>query len=221
MKFSKKDLRLLLPVLALLILAGSYWFGARAGAAETNALRVEIAELQARLETLKTHAKNTELYEERSKTAEAAVAAETARYPAAARPEDMIMFAVAIEEDVGAVTSSLSFATPRLIGELDLKTDAESAAITHFAAYATDMTVSFKSSYRQLKETLDYIRSAPEKAVTESLSVSYDSSDGGLTGSLTLSKVYLDDGAGAYTPTKVPGGPVGTDNPFGTIERGD
>jgi hypothetical protein len=67
---------------------------------------------------------------------------------------------------------------------------------------------------------LEYISYAPEKTLTDSLSVSYDSSGGGLTGAITLSRVYLDDGSGVYTPAETPDGPVGTDNPFGTVERG-
>jgi hypothetical protein len=191
MKISVKDLRPLLPLLAAVLLAISCFFGARGALAEAGALRDEAEELLVYAEELSLRARNTELYDGRRMAADALVAAEMSGYPASARPEETIMFMVALENDTGLNAPSLSFSEPRPIGEFEIKDDPDAGSPRLFTAYAAGAAFPFRASYAELKELLGYLRLSKEKTVTESVSVSYDSSDG----------------------------PTGTGDLFGTLER--
>ena len=100
MKLSKHDTNLLLVLVGLLVFLGAYLGIANRYNAKTEELQEEITALYPRLEELRTHSANLPVYEAGIDESIANVEAELARYPTDVRPEDLVMYAIELRDNV-------------------------------------------------------------------------------------------------------------------------
>ena len=212
---SKKDVNVLLIFLGIVIALLSFFFVARRFTGMKEQLEMDNMMLQSRLMELQDYELNLPDYNMSIKEASATITGERKKYKEEVRIEDLIMFAVELENTTGVEIDSVSFQPPVLLTEFDAPND--EGVQTHYYAYSISMTMGTRFGYTPMKDALKKIQTASDRTVLDTLALSYDSSTGGLVGNMVTSKIFITDGSYVYVPTEVPAGLLGTPNPFGTI----
>ena len=85
--------------------------------------------------------------------------------------------------------------------------------------YRTQDTLSYKGSYENLKKAVTYINSQTGRMTVDSITMTFDSGTGGLTGTLTVN-IYSMSGIGnQYSEPDAGTSTYGKKNIFGTLEK--
>lgn len=192
MRVSKKDAKLLLILLGILVFLLSYLLVYNRYIAKQDAVAAQITELQPQLDTLEEYYQNLSTYETAIETAKKEIEEEMGRYPSEIFTEDLILYAIELEDRVGLDATALSFVDPVLVNEFTGVTPEngeEASAVMD--AYETAMNVSCTLTYEQLKSVLHYIYETRNYTGVNSLSVSYNAENGRLVGNLEVSKFLI------------------------------
>ena len=210
MKLSKRDIGLLLGLLGLVIAVASY-------ALVFNPMKLKNQELETELTTLKDkEAKLTELvddfdyYKEQIEVCKEKSAEIETRFPSDVKPENEIMYAVELEDELEIEFSTLNYGTP-----LEIITDGQKA--DRFA-YCTSLSANYRATYRGLKDVILYTADQADRMVVDTVTASYDGTTGNLVGSITINMYTVTGTERVYEKPYVPAMNVGIDNIFGTIE---
>ena len=115
-------------------------------------------------------------------------------------PEDFIMFAATMENQIGVDVASMSFTQPAPVFELAGVQEPDNAVSggentplepMTLTAYGISSTLKGTMTYTQMKTLLDRIYAQKDVTKLDSLDVSYDNTSGLLLGDLTLSKYFI------------------------------
>lgn len=212
MAISKRDLKLILYLVGLVAFVVLYFVPRSNLNNEAADIRAQADELKPRLEELRAHEAQVPAYEA-SIQADKAYIDETAElYPNDVREETNIMYAVNLEKSVGLDVSSVSLASVSSIAEMSKVGDE-----TPILGYVSKMTMNMTLSYAQLKAAVKYVTDTYETTTIDSVSMSYDSSTGGLYGSIAVNKYFITGLDNEYYETGIPSMNMGTSNIFGTL----
>ena len=210
MKLSKRDIGLLLGLLGLVIAVASY-------ALVFNPMKLKNQELETELTALKDkEAKLTELvddfdyYKEQIEVCKEKSAEIETRFPSEVKPENEIMYAVELEDELEIEFSTLNYGTP-----LEIITEGQKA--DRFA-YCTSLSANYRATYRGLKDVILYTADQADRMVVDTVTASYDGTTGNLVGSITINMYTVAGTERVYEKPYVPAMNVGIDNIFGTIE---
>ena len=210
MKLSKRDIGLLLGLLGLVIAVASY-------ALVFNPMKLKNQELETELTALKDkEAKLTELvddfdyYKEQIEVCKETSAEIETRFPSEVKPENEIMYAVELEDELEVEFSTLNYGTP-----LEIITEGQKA--DRFA-YCTSLSANYRATYRGLKDVILYTADQADRMVVDTVTASYDGTTGNLVGSITINMYTVAGTERVYEKPYVPAMNVGIDNIFGTIE---
>ena len=210
MKLSKRDIGLFLGLLGLVIAVASY-------ALVFNPMKLKNQELETELVTLKDkEAKLTELvdnfdyYKNQIEVCKEKSAEIETRFPSEVKPENEIMYAVELEDELEVEFSTLNYGTP-----LEILTDGQKA--DRFA-YCTSFSLSYRATYQGLKDVIMYTANQADRMVVDTVSASYDGTTGNLVGNITINMYTVAGTERVYEKPYVPAMNVGIDNIFGTIE---
>lgn len=219
MNISKRDLKLLLLLLGILIFIGTYVFVYNHFNDQTTSIESDITTLTPRLEQLQGYYNNLSTYQEGIESCKTDLASGMSSYPNDVRSEDAIMYAVNLEKEIGVTISSASFGDAVSLMSIRgvVSNEDGSYTITPFNANYKAITYSFNLSYQQLKNTINYINRTANCTKLDNVSISYDSETGELNGSITVNKYYITGADTLYHATDVPSVSIGTDNIFHTI----
>lgn len=219
MNISKKDARLLFVLLGIAILLASYLLLYDPYTTKADAVSAEINQLRPVLTELQGHYANLPVYEEGVAVARETIEEESKRYPFSVRPEDMIMYAIRLEDRLGMDITSIGFseAVPVLAFQTFKENGDGEEVPVDVSAYRVSMTVTFDLSYEEFKELARYVAQTKERSSLNSLSLSFDSATGALTGTATIDKFFISDGSEEYVATSVPTVELGRDDLFGTL----
>lgn len=80
----------------------------------------------------------------------------------------------------------------------------------------TTINLTFKTTYKNFKKLVNYIKDCPDKAMIETAAVSYDNTTGGLTGNIVVKRFALTGTGKVYESPYIKDINIGTDNIFGT-----
>lgn len=210
MKLSKRDIGLLLGLLGLVIAVASY-------ALVFNPMKLKNQELETELTALKDkEAKLTELvddfdyYKEQIEVCKEKSAEIETRFPSDVKPENEVMYAVELEDELEVEFSTLNYGTP-----LEIVTDGQKA--DRFA-YCTSLSANYRATYKGLKDVILYTADQADRMVVDTVTASYDGTTGNLVGSITINMYTVAGTERVYEKPYVPAMNVGIDNIFGTIE---
>lgn len=219
MKISKKDAKLLLVLLGIVIFIAGYLGVYSRYVAKTEALQAQISELKPQLEQLREYDAKRAEYEASSKAAQDYVLEQTARYPTTVRQEDQLLYAISLRDQVGAKIGSVGFADPAAVTDLTgIRDNGGKSEFVPLSAYVSNMTVNCSLSYDQMKKLVDFLYATPACTTLESLSVSYDAETASLTGSVSVNQYSVRAADDPYVAAKVPGVTLGAPDPFGTLK---
>lgn len=216
---SKRDAKLLLILLGIIILLVAYLAVYNPYTTRTEAVEAETAALQPQLQELQGYYQNIDSYYAGIDSAAETVEDELRHYPAAVRSEDVIMYAIAMEQQTGASISGIAFTGEEIVSQFAVMEKAAdgSLASRDMTAWRTGSTVNCSLGYDQLKSLIDYINKSGDRTALDIVSVTYDSESGGLTGEATFYKYFVASAGDAYVPAAVPGVTLGRADLFGTV----
>ena len=210
---SKKTVKVILMFVGILILIASYLFIFMDYTTKTDALNVEISDLDTKLNTLSGYEAGLPRFTETIAQDRTAVGDMLSKYRSVERPEDFIMLATALEDNVGLSVTGLTFEAPAAIWAATGVTDGKdvNAPVTQMplVCYKTGSAISGEMNYEQVKQALDYISKQPGVMRLNSLNLTYDSSTGFIKGELSLEKYYITGLDIPEQETKIPAMDIG------------
>jgi hypothetical protein len=232
---TEKDRNLLIVLLGVLLLVGSFFGIYRPKISENQTISAENQTLSARLDELNGLIEQQSFYEEEITRVQNGIKQELSGFPSALLYENGIMDVVSLEHFTNSEISSLTVGEPEYVsvngdaaaGSSDSAEDGETAAASSAAAnqyslYEISTSINYSSTYSQAKSLIDQIVQSQDKQCIRSFSATYDASTGLLTGVIEFDSYFIDgQEQKAYVPADIPSMTHGVDNIFGTIEYSD
>lgn len=217
MKISKKDQKMLLVLLGLLIFFAAYFGICKSYNAKKEDVKTQITELQVQSAQLQAYASNEGSYRSEIDKISSNINSELAKYPSDVRSEDLVMYVTKLEDTLGITVGSLSIASPEVVSQFSLpKASGNSYEIDQISVVKTALTIKCGLSYAQFKKLIDSIYASSNKTDLASASLSYDQETGGLSGTIIIDKYFIASADYTYTPTNIPPVEKGVNDPFGT-----
>ena len=192
---SKKTVKYILMFLGILIFLASYLLVYMDFTSKTDTLNTDISTLDAKFSTLRGYEASVPRFTDTIAQVKTAVGEALGKYGSSERPEDFIMLATVLEDRVGLGVTGMSFDTPAAVWTIAGVTDGTSADAPvlplQLTCYKTASTISGSMNYEQIKQALKYISDQKDVTKLSSLTLSYDSSTGFITGEFALDKYFI------------------------------
>lgn len=215
---SNSETRLLILLLALILIAGSYFFifnKCTTKAAEIETSNEELAQTVTQLEAMVDKQEEVE-----AQTAECNRLVEEiiAKYPSDVTTEKAIAVVKEIENMTDMHVSSISFLMDNLIGDIAALNTAEetvqAAPTDAKVGYYAALSINYDASYKGFKEMVDYINGLKDRVTIPSISVTYDNETDRLAGVITIYLYYLTNTGKEYEEPEIRGIGNGVENIF-------
>jgi len=219
MTISKRDAKLLLILLGIIILLVGYLAVYNPYVGKTEAVQAETAALQPELSELQGYYQNLDSYYAGIDSAADSMAEELENYPTDVRPEDLVMYTISLEEKIGLDVTSIIFSgvDPIMDFQTVFANEDGSYSTRDVSAFRSGMTISCSLGYQEMKDMIDYLTETPFRTALDTVSVSFNSETGKLIGTATIVKYFVAGADEVYVATEVPTVPIGTDDIFGTF----
>lgn len=229
-KITSSELRLLLIVLAIAILALSWFLGFRNMTNYASRVNEQNAVDEATVTQLKLMEQNRSQVEQETAEAYQKIDDIIAKYPSALTQEKAISIVQDMEEKTGVHISAAGFLMDDLIGEVSGTSiatgEADESAVADMPTadsnigYYAVLTMNYQATYDGFKEMLDYVAALPDRANMPNVSAEYDEETGGLVGSISLYMYYLTNTDREYEAPEITGVNKGVFDIFGTGSTG-
>lgn len=216
------DLKVFFVVFILVILAAvlAYFYLYMPKVEERDALIRENYELESRLIELKNMAVDEDVFVKGINDSRDSIQQVLNNYSAGNTPEKSIMMINSLEKQIGIKLPTLSFSEPRTVTTVDMPMISQDEAGKYVTSYykvsllQETLSTNYECDYEQLKKLIDFVNDYPERMNIESITMAYDSTTGGLKGSLVLN-LYAVTGTGKeYTAPDISGLSMGVGNIF-------
>lgn len=217
MKESKKRIDTVTQLALILVLVAAvvmYFFIYYREVEQRDAVHAECNALQTRLEDLSKQEENRANYEQQMEEAEDALRGMLAKYSAGHTPEKSILFVKEMEEAVGITIPNVSFSSPTVLTTVDLSGIGAEQEWKRITFLKEPLSFSYRCDYDTLKETLRFLREYPEHRTLQSVSMSYDSERGILSGNMAINLYSVTGGDKVYLAPETEDVPLGRDNLF-------
>lgn len=245
MKLRKSDVSLLLAALGILVAVGAYFLVYKKCNERTDALNAENYQLQQEVDHLQDLADHKQEYLDETAFMQTEIDNIIAKFGPEFRPEDEILYALALEEDYDVKIRSMQF-TPAMPIEVAVPAAApvadDAAAVEDPAAaadgavdvstetpaqdaapqkllYSSPISVSMVTTYNSIKDIITKIVTDQDRKSIESLTLAFDSETGDLTGDMSFSMYSMTGTGKEYVVPEVPGVRYGTNNIFNSADK--
>ena len=213
---SNSELRLLILLLSLICLSGSYFLVFRKTvnkAVEIEALNEQKRTELATLEQMVGHQEEVEAETtEKNQLIEDIIA----KYPSDLTTEKVISVVQKIEDNTKLHVSSISFLSDNAIGDIATLTETTNTGETEEGAvqaadssgnagYYTALSMNYDASYEEFKEMVTYINNMEDRVTISAISASYDNETDRLTGVMTINLYYLTNTGKEYKAPEING----------------
>ncbi|HKL80576.1 MAG TPA: hypothetical protein VJ888_09110 [Mobilitalea sp.] len=231
-KISDREIKLLLVVLILAILLGTYQLGYQKFHKKTLSLKSEnmnmlIGKNELLLKQLNGKKILVDTEELKFKTDRI-----LAKFPSSLTQEKSIMLITYLSQLSGMKIYSISFRdtsmfySPNTVSESSVNIEvaipdhAEAGLKQGFnlKGYKTEVTFNYQTTYSGLKKCISQISNSEERMNISNLSAAFDNATGNLTGMMTLQMYAIDANESHYDGPVFDGVSIGRDNIFSTIE---
>lgn len=214
LNISDSELRLLIILLAVLILGASY-MGFNSMSQKASAVEAENATTEQRVMQLQNMAARRVQIEEEISRYNQVIEDTIAKYPIEVPTEKSIYLLQDIEDSVGSHFSAINFLMGTRLTALSGAVTDETAVVDGPIAYYNTLTMSYNASYDDLKDMVEYIHAYDDRMTIPSVTASYDSETGNISGILTVRMYYLTDTYREYEEVPDTGIHHGVNNIFG------
>ena len=217
---SNRDKVLLLVLAGVLILFAVYMTVVKDYNAKRDAAEAQLAELTPQLQQLQEYEANQKNYAAKTTKMGNEIATQMQRFPNDIRSEHIILNAKTLQDALGIKIQSVGSEPAALLSsfQLPLKDESGQYAMQNVYAFTTGENIQCTMGYDQFKSLLDFIYSQNEYTALKSVSVTYDSETGGLSGTAAITKYFIVPEKYVYTKANTEGVQQGVTNPFGTVK---
>ena len=217
---SNRDKVLLLVLAGVLILFAVYMTVVKDYNAKRDAAEAQLAELTPQLQQLQEYEANQKSYEAKTTKMGNEIATQMQRFPNDIRSEHIILNAKTLQDALGIKIQSVGSEPAALLSsfQLPLKDESGQYVMQNVYAFTTGENIQCTMGYDQFKSLLDFIYSQNEYTALKSVSVTYDSETGGLSGTAAITKYFIVPEKYVYTKANTEGVKQGVTNPFGTTK---
>ena len=217
---SNRDKVLLLVLAGVLILFAVYMTVVKDYNAKRDAAEAQLAELTPQLQQLQEYEANQKNYAAKTTKMGNEIATQMQRFPNDIRSEHIILNAKTLQDALGIKIQSVGSEPAALLSsfQLPLKDESGQYVMQNVYAFTTGENIQCTMGYDQFKSLLDFIYSQNEYTALKSVSVTYDSETGGLSGTAAITKYFIVPEKYVYTKANTEGVKQGVTNPFGTTK---
>lgn len=203
MKISDRDRKILIFVLAIVIVAGAYFFGFKKISESNESLDKEIAENRSFYNNLKAMVDKEETYKEDTEVYTSEYNDILAKFDTGYSQEYSILFIKSLEKEtetwisqagLGDTISLYSF------GNIASTNPINSGALvysTDYVGYGTTLTLTYLSSYDGFKTLIDYVNNFRFKCKIDSITCSYNEEKDEVSGSIIIT-IYAITGSDRF-----------------------
>lgn len=229
LNLSKRDIKILLALLGLVALVASFYLVYTPAKERREAIEAANVELQNQVSRLEELNASKAEYEQSIIDMNQEITALTTEFPAATKEEDGVYFAHLMETSVsGDVNiSAVTLGNPEVVlvtevpnAEVDASTVEGGAATTvsEYTMYRTRNAFIYQTGYNGMKNLVNVINNQTDKITIQTLSVSYDTATGLLSGTVDANFFTMEGTTREYTKPNLPQVNEGTSNIFKTNE---
>jgi len=217
---SNRDKILLLVLAGVLILFAVYMTVVKDYNAKRDDAEAQLAELTPQLQQLQEYEANQKSYEAKTTKISNEIETQMQRFPNDIRSEHIILNAKTLQDALGIKVQSVGSEPAALLSsfQLPLKDESGQYVMQNVYAFTTGENIQCTMGYDQFKSLLDFIYSQNEYTALKSVSVTYDSEAGGLSGTAAITKYFIVPEKYVYTKANTEGVKQGVTNPFGTTK---
>lgn len=221
MEISNKDKKLLVYLLAVVIIAAAYVFGAKPFLDKQAELVEETENLQNQVNHYSQIHNAREKYEAKTEQDEARYQEEIKKFFPGLDQESTIVLIKDIENGTNVWISKVAFQETQILvgtsssdsGEV---TDADDSAApsSSLSGVKQDLSIDYSASYPDFKKLLDRVKNNGQRLYISSLSATYSVDTGRVTGNLTLSQYALEGSGIEKEAPDLSGVGIGVENIF-------
>ena len=218
MNISNRDKMLLLILLGIALFLIADLGISKSYNTKADAIQAQINSLTPQLTKLRDYNSKLSTYQDGINKSGSSISAELLKLPDDVRSEDMLMYATKLESAVGIAVNRITVSQPELVSRFDLpEKTADGFKLVPTAALRSGVTIDCGLSYSQFKKLITYIYNTPEMTTLKSVTVSFNSESGGLTGIVVMEKYFISNEDYTYSKTTIPPVDKGNENLFGTF----
>ena len=248
MKVKKSEIQLLIAVIGVLIAVCTYFLVYSSFNEKSDALEAENATLSSQVATLEILDQRKADYIEATEKMQSYITNFENRFPADILPEDSIMMVKTLEDYTRTEVANIAFgseaevvytpaadvatttedATAATDAAADTAADTTAAAASPVSTagtvyadthmYEVPLSISISCTYDDFKGLVRYIYNQQERESIQGVSISYNETDGMLTGNMTMNTYYLLGTDKVYSSPYIPDMQMGVDTIFGNVE---
>ena len=233
LSLSKRDIKLLLMLLGLVAVVASFYLVYTPAKERREAIEAQNVELQNQVSRLEELNANKPEYEQSIIDMNQEITALTAEFPAETKEEDGIYFAHLMETNVSGDVgiSAVTLGNPEVVlvtevvngateGTADASTveGGAAATVSEYTMYRTRNGFVYTTGYFGMKNLVNTINTQMDKITIQTLSVSYDTATGLLSGTVDANFFTMEGTEREYVKPNLPHVSEGTDNLFKTAE---
>ena len=248
MKVKKSEIQLLIAVIGVLIVVCTYFLVYSSFNEKSDALEAQNVTLSSQVATLEALDQRKADYIEATGKMQSYITNFENRFPADILPEDSIMMVKTLEDYTRTEVANIAFGseaevvytpaadaattTADATAATDVAADTTAAAATTAASpvstdgtayadthmYEVPLSISISCTYDDFKGLVRYIYNQQERESIQGVSISYNETDGMLTGNMTMNTYYLLGTDKVYSSPYIPDMQMGVDTIFGNVE---
>ena len=227
MKVKKSEIQLLIAVIGVLIAVCTYFLVYSKFNEKSDALEAQNVTLSSQVATLEILDQRKADYIEATEKMQSYITNFENRFPADILPEDSIMMVKTLEDYTRTEVANIAFGSEAEVvytPAADAATTATSPVSTDGTAYAdthmyeVPLSISISCTYDDFKGLVRYIYNQQERESIQGVSISYNETDGMLTGNMTMNTYYLLGTDKVYSSPYIPDMQMGVDTIFGNVE---
>lgn len=227
MKVKKSEIQLLIAVIGVLIAVCTYFLVYSSFNEKSDALEAQNVTLSSQVATLEALDQRKADYIEATGKMQSYITNFENRFPADILPEDSIMMVKTLEDYTRTEVANIAFGSEAEVvytPAADAATTTASPVSTDGTAYAdthmyeVPLSISISCTYDDFKGLVRYIYNQQERESIQGVSISYNETDGMLTGNMTMNTYYLLGTDKVYSSPYIPDMQMGVDTIFGNVE---
>lgn len=208
MKISRKEQKLLLYVIGLLMIMAVYFVYYQGKQEEISDLQAEVDKLGQEVIQLEEYDAHSETYKEETKEFYQEIDDVVKQFPAEVREESVILYGRSLETQLGMNVNNISMTPSTMLSSFGVGERQK-------YLYNSAVTVSFTGTYDMAKQMIRQAQNNQDKKSITSVSLSYDSSTGEIAGTATINMYSLAGKDREYVRPNTGSLPHGTTNIFG------
>ena len=222
MQLQKKDIKLIIVLVGVLILVVAYFVVYRKYDQQTQDLQSQIDSLQPELQQLREYDEHKQEYLDGTEAYKENMKSIMSSLPTSVWTEDQIMLARRMEEDLDITDTSESFADPIVVTQFkgtpldDIDNYSDQVDMT---SNKYQMTLAADMDYSQMKDFLDYVYDEDYMTGLDSITMNYDAEKADLSVSAVINQYTLSYQDAPEEDHKVPEVSKGVKDPFGTYSE--